>query len=138
MPQLEVDIDSPWGGFVHARFEELWQHEQATLTLDQYWSTAVTLRHGDSDVVEVRVPYVSVDDQHYIDCQALRLTRPLTVRAHLPLRTRGSSADVFALVEPAEDDRAPAASVRRVFDQKYGRGSGDRIILRLAPDRPTT
>ena len=31
VPQLEVDMDSPWGGFVHARFEELWEHEQATL-----------------------------------------------------------------------------------------------------------
>lgn len=53
VPQLEVDMDSPWGGFVHARFEELWEHEQATSTLDRYWSTTVTLRHDGSDLVEV-------------------------------------------------------------------------------------
>lgn len=89
VPQLEVDMDSPWGGFVHARFEELWEHEQATLDLERYWSVTVTLRHDESDVVEVRVPYVTVDGQHYVDCRGFRVTGPLTVRAVLPPRARG-------------------------------------------------
>ncbi|SCF14935.1 hypothetical protein GA0070607_6148 [Micromonospora coriariae] len=28
---------------MHARFEELWEHEQATLDLERYWSVTVTL-----------------------------------------------------------------------------------------------
>ncbi|MCM0679097.1 DUF5919 domain-containing protein [Micromonospora phytophila] len=135
VPQLEVDMDSPWGGFVHARFEELWEHEQATSTLERYWSTTVTLRHDDSDLVEVQVPYVTLDGQHYVDCRAFKLTRPLTVRARLP-RTPGSAHGVFALVEPADGDRPPPAAVTRHFDQKYGPGDGERAILRLEAQRP--
>ncbi|WBB68597.1 hypothetical protein [Micromonospora sp. WMMD812] len=135
VPQLEVDMDSPWGGFVHARFEELWEHEQATLSLDDYWSTTVTLRHDDSDVVDVQVPYVAVDGQHYIDCRAFRLSRPLTVRAQLPPRTAAPAAGVFTLVEAADVDRGAAVPVTRLFDQKYGPGDGERTILRLLPQR---
>ncbi|MFI7519623.1 DUF5919 domain-containing protein [Micromonospora globbae] len=131
VPQLEVDMDSPWGGFVHARFEELWEHDQATLPLERYWSTTVTLRHGESDVAEVQVPYVVVDERHYIDCGALRLSGPLTARARLP-RTPRSAPRVFALVEPADGDRA---AVARHFDQKYGRADGGRTVLCLAPQR---
>ncbi|MFF4879832.1 DUF5919 domain-containing protein [Micromonospora sp. NPDC000668] len=131
VPQLEVDMDSPWGGFVHARFEELWEHEQATVNLEQYWSVTVTLRHDDSDVVEVQVPYVTVDGQHYIDCRAFRLTRPLTVRAVLPPRAPGAAPTVFALAELADGDRTPAATVARTFDQKYGPGDGERAVRRL-------
>ncbi|PWR11706.1 hypothetical protein DKT68_05095 [Micromonospora acroterricola] len=133
VPQLEVDMDSPWGGFVHARFEELWEHEQATLDLERYWSVTVTLRHDDSDVVEVQVPYVTVDGQHYVDCHAFRLARPLTVRAVLPPRAPGAAPGVFALAELADGDRTPAATVVRHFDQKYGPGGGDRAVRRLAP-----
>ncbi|MFC8850488.1 MULTISPECIES: hypothetical protein [unclassified Micromonospora] len=134
VPQLEVDMDSPWGGFVHARFEELWMHEQATLPLDRYWSTTITLRHDHSDVVEMPAEYVSVDGQHYVDCRALRLARPLTVRAQLPPHARAAEAREYALVEPADGDRMPAARVARLFDQKYGPGDGGRAILRLAPE----
>ncbi|MFC4016983.1 DUF5919 domain-containing protein [Micromonospora sp. GCM10011542] len=136
VPQLEVDMDSPWGGFVHARFEELWEHGEATLGLERYWSITVTLRHDDSDVVEVQVPYVTVEGQHYIDCRAFRLTRPLTVRAPLPPRTPGSTPGVFALAEPADGDRTPPASVARHFDQKYGPGDGKRALRRLVPQPP--
>ncbi|MGK5740485.1 DUF5919 domain-containing protein [Micromonospora sp. URMC 103] len=134
VPQLEVDMDSPWGGFVHARFEELWKHQQATLPLERYWSITVTLHDGDSDVAEVQVPYVLVDGRHYIDCRAFRLSRPLTARAQLPARTPGP-ARVFALVDPADGDPVPVASVARHFDQKYGPGDGERTILRLVPQR---
>ncbi|MCF0097363.1 DUF5919 domain-containing protein [Micromonospora sp. MH99] len=133
VPQLEVDMDSPWGGFVHARFEELWEHEQATVNLERYWSVAVTLRHDDSDVVEVQVPYVSVDGQHYVDCGVFKVTGPLTVRAVLPPRAPGGAPGVFALAEPVDGDRTPAATVRRHFDQKYGGGDGQREIRRLVP-----
>ncbi|WP_030491930.1 DUF5919 domain-containing protein [Micromonospora chokoriensis] len=133
VPQLEVDMDSPWGGFVHARFEELWEHEQATLDLERYWSVTVTLRHDESDVVEVRVPYVTVGGQHYIDCRGFRVTGPLTVRAVLPPRAPGASPGVFALAEPVDGDRTPAAVVQRHFDQKYGHGDGERDIRRLVP-----
>ncbi|MFI6783425.1 DUF5919 domain-containing protein [Micromonospora sp. NPDC050276] len=133
VPQLEVDMDSPWGGFVHARFEELWEHEQATLDLERYWSVMVTLRHDESDVVEVRVPYVTVDGQHYVDCRGFRVTGPLTVRAVLPPRAPGAAPGVFALAEPVEGDRTPTAVVKRHFDQKYGPGDGERNIRRLVP-----
>ncbi|MDG4758327.1 DUF5919 domain-containing protein [Micromonospora sp. WMMD710] len=133
VPQLEVDMDSPWGGFVHARFEELWEHEQATLNLERYWSVTVTLRHDDLDVVEVRVPYVTVDGQHYVDCQGFRVTGPLTVRAVLPPRAPGATPAVFGLAEPADGDRTPATIVSRHFDQKYGHGDGERAIRRLVP-----
>ncbi|MEU8421726.1 DUF5919 domain-containing protein [Micromonospora sp. NPDC048835] len=133
VPQLEVDMDSPWGGFVHARFEELWEHEQATVDLERYWSVMVTLRHDESDVVEVRVPYVTVDGQHYVDCRGFRVTGPLTVRAVLPPRTPGATPGVFALAEPADDDGTPAAVVKRHFDQKYGHGDGERDVRRLVP-----
>ncbi|MER7893128.1 DUF5919 domain-containing protein [Micromonospora sp. NPDC094482] len=133
VPQLEVDMDSPWGGFVHARFEELWEHEQATLSLERYWSAAVTLSHDGFDAVEVQVPYVTVDGQHYIDCRQFRLNPLLTVRAQLPPRTTGSAAGVFALAEPVDGDRTAATAVARLFDQKYGPGGGQRTIVRLVP-----
>ncbi|MEW2430639.1 DUF5919 domain-containing protein [Micromonospora sp. NPDC047644] len=133
VPQLEVDMDSPWGGFVHARFEELWEHEQATLDLERYWSVTVTLRHDESDVVEVRVPFVTVDGQHYVDCRGFRVTGPLTVRAVLPPRAPGAAPGVFALAEPADGDRTPIAAVKRHFDQKYGHDDGERDIRRLVP-----
>ncbi|WP_433358162.1 DUF5919 domain-containing protein [Micromonospora saelicesensis] len=133
VPQLEVDMDSPWGGFVHARFEELWEHEQATLDLERYWSVTVTLRHDESDVVEVRVPFVTVDGQHYVDCRGFRVTGPLTVRAVLPPRAPGAAPGVFALAEPADGDRTPVAVVKRHFDQKYGHDDGERDVRRLVP-----
>ncbi|RAO08986.1 hypothetical protein MED15_06450 [Micromonospora noduli] len=133
VPQLEVDMDSPWGGFVHARFEELWEHEQATLDLERYWSVTVTLRHDESDVVEVRVPFVTVDGQHYVDCRGFRVTGPLTVRAVLPPRASGAAPGVFALAEPADRDRTPVAVVKRHFDQKYGHDDGERDVRRLVP-----
>ncbi|MEU5910288.1 DUF5919 domain-containing protein [Micromonospora sp. NPDC047527] len=133
VPQLEVDMDSPWGGFVHARFEELWEHEQATVNLERYWSVTVTLRHDDSDVVEVQVPYVTVEGQHYVDCPGFRVTGPLTVRAVLPPRAPGAAPGVFGLAEPTDTDRTPAATVKRHFDQKYGHGDGQRAIRRLVP-----
>ncbi|MEU5935158.1 DUF5919 domain-containing protein [Micromonospora sp. NPDC047187] len=131
VPQLEVDMDSPWGGFVHARFEELWEHEQATLDLERYWSVMVTLRHDESDVVEVRVPFVTVDGQHYVDCRGFRVTGPLSVRAVLPPRAPGAAPGVFALAEPADGDRTPVAVVKRHFDQKYGHDDGERDVRRL-------
>lgn len=90
----------------------------------------VTLRDGDSDVAEVRVPYVEVDGQHYIDCAAFRLSRPLTARAELPPRAGGPAPAAFGLVEPADGDHA---AVVRQFDQKYGDGDAKRLILRLVP-----
>ncbi|WP_431913562.1 DUF5919 domain-containing protein [Micromonospora carbonacea] len=133
VPQLEVDMDSPWGGFVHARFEELWGQPQATLDLERYWSTTITLRHEDSDVVELPADFVTVDGQHYVDCRALRMAGPLTVRAQLPERARTAAPREYALVEPADGDRTPVARVARLFDQKYGPRDGGRTILRLAP-----
>jgi hypothetical protein len=137
VPQLEVDMDSPWGEFMHARFEELWGHQQATLTLERYWSTAVVLRHAGSDVARDRLPYVLVAGECFIDCRPFRLTQPVdratTVRVHLPSRTQGSAPGVFALAEPADGDGTPPQSVARLFDLKYGPADGDRVILRLVP-----
>jgi hypothetical protein len=134
VPQLEVDMDSPWGGFVHARFEELWEQPQATLDLQRYWSTNITLRHGNSDIAKLSAEYVTVDGQHYIDCRALRLALPLTVRAQFPPRDRTAAHREYALVEPGDGDHMPAERVARLFNQKYGPGDGGRTILRLAAE----
>ena len=133
VPQLEVDMDSPWGGFVHARFEELWEHEQATLDLARYWSVSVTLRHDDSDMVEVPMPYVTMEGQHYVDCGAFKMTGQLTARAVLPPRAPGAIPQVFALADPADEDPTQATAVQKHFDQKYGQGPGERQIYRLVP-----
>lgn len=37
VPQLEVDMASPWGQFVDRRFDELWESEENVRSLDQYW-----------------------------------------------------------------------------------------------------
>jgi hypothetical protein len=140
VPQLEVDMASPWGEFVHARFEELWGHHQATLTLEKYWSAPVVLRHADSDMAKHRVPYVTVDGNHYIDCNTFHLTRDvvgaLTVSTHLPPRTSGSGPGVFTLAEVTADDATPLAVVSQRFEEKYGTeadGTAGRMILRLVP-----
>ncbi|MGC4812974.1 DUF5919 domain-containing protein [Micromonospora sp. DT228] len=138
VPQLEVDMDSPWGGFVHARFEELWEHEQATLDLERYWSVMVTLLHDDSDVAEVSVPYLTVDGQHYVDCRGFRVTGQLTARAMLPPRAPGASPAMFALAEPADGDHTPVDTVKRHFDQKYGHADAERAIYRLVPPPGTS
>jgi hypothetical protein len=131
---------SPWGEFVHARFEELWGHHQATLTLEKYWSAPVVLRHADSDMAKHRVPYVTVDGNHYIDCNTFHLTRDvvgaLTVSTHLPPRTSGSGPGVFTLAEVTADDATPLAVVSQRFEEKYGTeadGTAGRMILRLVP-----
>ncbi|TDB99732.1 hypothetical protein E1091_06295 [Micromonospora fluostatini] len=130
--QLEVDMDSPWGAFVHARFEELWKHDQATVPLAQYWTITVVLRFQDADVAEIQAPYVVADGEHYVDCGKVRPGLPLTARVRLSRRTHQSTPQAFTLVEPADGDRA---TVARHFGEKYGRADGDRTILRLVPAR---
>ncbi|WP_326558135.1 hypothetical protein [Micromonospora sp. NBC_01796] len=140
VPQLEVDMASPWGEFVHARFEELWGHHQATLNLERYWAAPMTLRHADSDMAKNRVPYALVDGQVYVDCRTFHLTRDsigtLTVRTPLPPRANGSGPGEFTLVEVREEDPTPLSLVRRRFQDKYG-ASPDRpdegMLVRLVP-----
>ena len=140
VPQLEVDMASPWGEFVHARFEELWGHHQTTLTLEKYWSVPVVLRHADSDLARDRLPYVATDGSYYIDCGAFHLTDhvvgALTVRAQLPPRTSGPPPRAFRLAEVAADDATPLTVVRQRFEDKYGIEADRpdaRRILRLVP-----
>lgn len=134
VPQLEVDMASPWGEFVHARFEELWQHPQATLDLRDYWSAPVVLQHDDADMAANRLPYVTLGGRHYIDCRTFHLTRQvvdqLTVRAQLPREAGGPAPATFTLAGvPAGETPSPAA-VRQAFDDKYG-PEPDRMLLRL-------
>jgi hypothetical protein len=140
VPQLEVDMASPWGEFVHARFEELWGHHQTTLVLEKYWSAPVVLRHADSDMAKDRVPYVTVGGRYYIDCRTFHLNRnvvdSLTISTHLPPRAAGSMPAVFKVAEVTPDDPTPLAVVRQRFQDKYGvepDRPDERIILRLLP-----
>jgi hypothetical protein len=141
--QLEVDMASPWGEFVHARFEELWQHPQATLTLEDYWATTVVLQHADSDMARNQLPYVVIDGWHYIDCHTFHLTRDavgaLRVRARLPRQAAGPTPEVFTLAEVGGGDGRPLSVVRQGFDDKYGAGpdrAAERMVLRLVtPDQ---
>ncbi|MFK3979058.1 DUF5919 domain-containing protein [Micromonospora sp. NPDC050397] len=137
VPQLEVDMASPWGEFVHARFEELWGHHQATLTLDRYWSAPATLHHADTDMARDRVPYVVVDGHHYVDCRSFRLTHDVvgavTLITHLPSRATGAGPATFTVAEPADDDPTPPRMIRQRFQDKYGTDPDQRMILRLVP-----
>ncbi|TDC37109.1 hypothetical protein E1211_11330 [Micromonospora sp. 15K316] len=130
VPQLEVDMGSPLGGFVHARFEELWDHDQATAPLERYDRLTVTLGTASSDYLRAEMAYVEFDGEHYIDCERSRPNLSLTARAPMPPRTPGSAPRTFTLVEPADKERAPVA---RRFDEKYGPAREERTILRLAP-----
>ncbi|MEU4420235.1 hypothetical protein AB0F81_06385 [Actinoplanes sp. NPDC024001] len=145
VPQLEVDMASPWGQFVDRRFDELWDHGDHIRTLDRYWRLTVTLTHGGDRLDAVPVPYVSDGDGVYVDGTghlANRLAdRVLHAHAEQPAafgaqavwppRRSGQHTRTFDLIrldEPAE--------VLALFDKKYGgypaARSGEVFLLHLA------
>ncbi|MEV6349129.1 DUF5919 domain-containing protein [Actinoplanes sp. NPDC051851] len=148
VPQLEVDMASPWGQFVDRRFDELWEQSDHIHSLERYWSLTVTLTQGDEDLDTVAVPYVGADHEVYVDGTgqlanrlAERVLRGAGVasfgaRAAWPPRLSGQLADQpapdFELIRLEED-----AGVLALFDRKYGGYPPDRtgevFLLRLTP-----
>jgi hypothetical protein len=154
VPQLEVDMASPWGQFVDRRFDELWEHRDHIRSLDRYWRLTVVLTHGDVRIDSVPVPYVSVDDQVYIDGTGQLATR---LAAHVlqdhgtapadmasfgalavwPPRRTGQPSRHFDLHRVQEQDAPGRTEVAALFDQKYtgypAAAAADVFLLRLSP-----
>jgi hypothetical protein len=153
VPQLEVDMASPWGQFVDRRFDEMWAHQDHIRSLDRYWRLAVTLTCGDSRIDTFAVPYVGSDSGHvYVDGTgdlANRLADHLLqardeptdgvasfgARAVWPPRLAGVPAQDFDLVRVEERQTPSLAAVVRLFDQKYSHypeaSRREAFILRL-------
>ncbi|MFG1609244.1 hypothetical protein [Actinoplanes sp. NPDC049265] len=60
--QLEVSEDSPLGGFVTERFEELWDR---SMPVDDYWRTTVTIA-GDAEQRSYTARFLLVGEQFYL------------------------------------------------------------------------
>lgn len=153
VPQLEVDMASPWGQFVDRRFDELWDHRDHIRSLDRYWRLTVILTHGDVRIDSVPVPYVSVDDQIYIDGTGELATRlaahvlqdhaeqpadmaSFGVLAVWPPRRTGQPSRPFDLHRVQDQDTPGRAEVAALFDQKYTgypAPAADAFLLRLTP-----
>ncbi|MFC7529856.1 hypothetical protein [Actinoplanes sp. GCM10030250] len=136
VPQLEVDMASPWGQFVDRRFDELWDHGDHIRTLDRYWRLTVTLTHGGKRLDAVPVPYVSTDDAVYVDGTG-DLANRLAARvlhtqgeppageglfgalAVWPPRRTGQQTREFDLVRLDERQTPGPAEVLALFDKKY-------------------
>lgn len=148
VPQLEVDMASPWGQFVDRRFDELWDHRDHVRSLDRYWRLTVTLTEGGKRLDAVPVPYVSTEDGVYVDGTG-QLANQLAERvlhAHReqpaagmasfgalavwPPRRSGQQTRDFDLIR-LDGDR----SVLALFDKKYGGYPetrwGEVFVLRL-------
>jgi len=154
VPQLEVDMASPWGRFVDGRFEELWDQQAHVRTLNSYWLLPVTLTRGDGTGTEFTVPYVSWDNTHvYIDGTGQLANRladyslrgtgtgaggevePFAVSAIWPPRPAGRAHQVFDL-HRLDDQQSPShAEVAQLFDHKYGGypHQHEAYLLRLLP-----
>ncbi|WP_189080618.1 DUF5919 domain-containing protein [Mangrovihabitans endophyticus] len=154
VPQLEVDMASPWGQFVDRRFDELWDHRDHIRTLDRYWQLDVTLTDGEKRLGTSAVPYVNADDQVYVDGaghlahqlahQATQHVREgqqasvaaLGALAAWPPRRAGQQTCAFHLVH-LDDDAPGLAEILALFDSKYGgypaTGDTEVFLLRLVP-----
>ncbi|SFF28493.1 hypothetical protein SAMN05421541_108140 [Actinoplanes philippinensis] len=155
VPQLEVDMASPWGQFVDRRFDELWDHRDYIRTLDRYWRLTVTLTHGGTPLEAVPVPYISAEDVIYIDGTgplanqfAARMLPGPGEQPHTeasfgalavwPPRRSGQQSREFDLIR-LDEDQVPGttAEVLAQFEKKYGGYPPDRagatLLLRLVP-----
>ena len=144
VPQLEVDMASPWGQFVDRRFDELWDHGDHIRTLDRYWRLTLTLTHGAERLDTVPVPYVSDDDGIYVDGTGALANRLAGLMLHgrdeqpaafgalavWPPRRSGQQNREFELI------RLDGTRVLALFDKKYGgypeSRSDEVLLLRLA------
>jgi hypothetical protein len=155
VPQLEVDMASPWGQFVDRRFDELWDQRDHVRTLDRYWLLAVTLTQGSDRLDTVPLPYVAAEHEVYLDGTG-NLANRLAARvlhAHgdehpngstafgasavWPPRRSGQEARDFNLIRLDEEHTPGPAEVLALFDRKYGGYPQDRagevFLLRLVP-----
>lgn len=151
VPQLEVDMASPWGQFVDRRFDELWAHGDHIRSLERYWRLTVALTQDGQPVDTVPVPYVADDERLYIDGTgplAHRIADQVLQNNHhgiaafgaavvWPPRLTDQPPRGFTLgrVEPG-DSPAPA-DVLELFDQKYRGYPPESLhnvfLLRLTP-----
>ncbi|MDI6097065.1 hypothetical protein QLQ12_00390 [Actinoplanes sp. NEAU-A12] len=152
VPQLEVDMASPWGQFVDRRFSELWDHGDHIRTLDRYWRLTVTLARGGKRLQAVPVPYVSAADGIYIDGtghlanqlaeQVLHDqgeqpagTAAFGALAVWPPRRSGQQTRHFDVIRLNGRQELGPAEVLALFDKKYGgypaARSGEVLLLRL-------
>ncbi|MEV6302859.1 hypothetical protein AB0M02_25825 [Actinoplanes sp. NPDC051861] len=146
VPQLEVDMASPWGQFVDRRFDELWDHGDHIRTLDRYWRLPVTLMHGGQRLDTVPVPYVSDDDGIYVDGTG-NLANQLAERMLYGQGEPPGSFGAFAVWPPRRTGQQhrdfdlirieDGASILALFDKKYGgypeSRAGEILLLRLVP-----
>lgn len=154
VPQLEVDMASPWGQFVDRRFDELWDHHDHIRTLDQYWRLGLTLIDGERPLDAVTVPYISAQEHIYVDGTGT-LSRRLAERVlHAsggpatgtgsfgamvawPSRGAGQQARACDLI-PVSGEQSPGPTeILGLFGRKYGGyaeiDQGEALLLRLAP-----
>lgn len=105
---LEIDMRSPIGAFVGARFAEIWSQPR-TITLAEYMAMPLLLNGtGDDDpsavpVRNIAVRYVFIDGNHYIDSSPILLARAR--HPDVPLRARYGRASPecdLVLVDPEE------------------------------------
>jgi len=138
VPQLEVDMASPWGRFVDGRFEELWDQQEHIRPLDSYWRLPVTLTHWDGTEDTFTVPYVSWDNKHvYIDGTGRLANRiadysllgpgaaagdaePFAVSTSWPPRLTEAAPQVFDLNRLADQQSPSHTEVVGLFELKYG------------------
>jgi hypothetical protein len=152
VPQLEVDMASPWGQFVDRRFDELWDHGDHIRTLDRYWRLTVTLAHGGKRLESVPVPYVSAGERIYIDGTG-HLANQLAEQvlnargeqpagapsfralAPWPPRRSGQQTRDFDLIRLDDRQEPGPAEILALFDRKYdgypSTRSGEVLLLRL-------
>ncbi|MEV6637847.1 hypothetical protein AB0M54_44685 [Actinoplanes sp. NPDC051470] len=154
VPQLEVDMASPWGQFVDRRFDELWDHQEHVRSLDRYWLLAVTLMQGSERLDTVFLPYVGTEDEVYVDGTgnlANRLAErvlharddqpagsaPFGALAVWPPRRSGREAHDFDLIRLDQEHTPGPTDVLALFDGKYGNyppaRSAEVFLLRLVP-----
>ena len=154
VPQLEVDMASPWGQFVDRRFDELWDQRDHVRSLDRYWLLTVTLTQGRDRLDAVPLPYVGTEDEVYLDGTgnlANRLAErvlhaqeeqpegpaPFGAVAVWPPRRSGQQARDFDLIRLDEEHTPGPAEILALFDRKYGGyqqvRAGEIFLLRLVP-----
>lgn len=158
VPQLEVDMASPWGQFVDRRFDELWNQRDHVRSLDRYWLLAVTLTQGSERLDTVPLPYVGAEHQVYLDGTGILANRlaewvlhvqeeqpegvaPFGAFAVWPPRRSGQQTRYFDLIRLDKEHTPGPAEVLALFHKKYDcypkDRSGQVLLLRLVPRGPT-
>jgi len=132
---LEIDMRSPIGAFVDARFFELWSQPR-TMTLEQYMALSLTFvsdKEGWTSVsASVSARYVIVEGAHYVDSSPVLVAQALhpdqVLRAH---RTDDHAARYdLVLIDP--DDSPIREVLAEAFRLKYR--DPVRIFVHLRPD----